>query len=281
MKDKKLYLEVKDHTVSNEIFQLIRNEKYDMLETFPQPSSDKLPEYYKSENYISHTDSRRNFFEGVYHLVKKYSLKQKLKLIEKYSSSEKTLLDIGCGTGDFLQTALNAGWEVKGIEPNKKARDIANKKTSNKVFTPEALDDFQDASFNVVTLWHVLEHLPDLEQHIKLLDRLLKHDGTLIIAVPNFKSHDAKHYKEFWAAYDVPRHLWHFSRQSIEKLFLETGMTVSKIKPMPFDAFYVSLLSEKYKTGRIKPIKGFFRGLISNFKASRSGEWSSLIYVLR
>ena len=281
MKDKKLYLEVKDHSVSGEIFQLVYNEEYDILETFPQLSPDKLSEYYKSENYISHTDSRRNVFERVYHLVRRYSLKQKLKLIEKHSHSGKTLLDIGCGTGDFLKTALNAGWEVQGVEPNERARTIANRKTNNKVDTPGALDNFQDASFDVITLWHVLEHLPNLEQQIKMLSRLLKRDGILIIAVPNFKSYDAKHYKTFWAAYDVPRHLWHFSKDSIKKLFSDIGMTLYQIKPMLFDSFYVSLLSEKYKSGKIKPLKGFYRGLVSNLKAIRSGEWSSLIYLLK
>ena len=281
MKDKKLYLEVKDHSVSGEIFQLVYNKEYDILETFPQLSPDKLSEYYKSENYISHTDSRRNVFERVYHLVRQYSLKQKLKLIEKHSHSGKTLLDVGCGTGDFLKTALNAGWEVQGVEPNERARAIANRKTNNKVDTPGALDNFQDASFDVITLWHVLEHLPNLEQQIKMLSRLLKRDGILIIAVPNFKSYDAKHYKTFWAAYDVPRHLWHFSKDSIKKLFSDIGMTLYQIKPMLFDSFYVSLLSEKYKSGKIKPLKGFYRGLVSNLKAIRSGEWSSLIYLLK
>ena len=281
MKDKKLYLEVKDHSVSGEIFQLVYNKEYDILETFPQLSQDKLSEYYKSENYISHTDSRRNVFERVYHLVRRYSLKQKLKLIEKHSHSGKTLLDVGCGTGDFLKTALNAGWEVQGVEPNERARAIANRKTNNKVDTPGALDNFQDASFDVITLWHVLEHLPNLEQQIKMLSRLLKRDGILIIAVPNFKSYDAKHYKTFWAAYDVPRHLWHFSKDSVKKLFSDIGMTLYQIKPMLFDSFYVSLLSEKYKSGKIKPLKGFYRGLVSNLKAIRSGEWSSLIYLLK
>ena len=281
MKEKSLYLEVKDHSVSGKIFQLLYNEKYDMLETAPQPSLDKLPEYYQSENYISHTDSKRNLFEKAYHLVRHYSLKQKIKFIERHSESGKKLLDIGCGTGDFLKSAIDSDWKVHGVEPNEQARAIANYKTNNKVFTPEVLDDFPQASFNIITLWHVLEHLPNLEQQIKTLNRLLKKEGTLIIAVPNYKSYDAEYYKSFWAAYDAPRHLWHFSKESIDKLFSEVGMTVSEIKPMAFDSFYVSLLSEKYQTGKMKFFNGFFRGLLSNLKAKSSGEWSSLIYVLK
>lgn len=280
MKEKRVYLEVNDHSVSGEIFQLLYNEKYKMLETAPQPSADSLPRYYQSENYISHTDSKRNLFEKAYHLVRNYSLKQKIKLVEKHSKSKKELLDIGCGTGDFLKSALDSGWTVSGIEPNAQARAIANEKTNNSVLSPKALDDFPEASFSAITLWHVLEHLSNLEQQIKTFTKLLKKEGTLIIAVPNYKSYDANYYKAFWAAYDVPRHLWHFSQDSIKMLFIEEGMTVSEIKPMPFDSFYVSLLSEKYKTGKMKFFRGFYRGLVSNIKARRSGEWSSLIYIL-
>ena len=252
-----------------------------MLETFPQPEIDTLANYYKSKDYISHTDSKRNLFEKVYHWVRNYSLQQKLKLINKYSSQPNSLLDIGCGTGDFLATAQKAGWQIQGIEPDAGARVIANKKTSNSVKDVEALEDFANASFDVITLWHVLEHLPNLDEQIKILDKLLKPEGTLILAVPNFKSYDATHYKEFWAAYDVPRHFWHFSQDSVSKLFSKVGMHVVLTKPMIFDSYYVSLLSEKYKSGKMKMLSAFFTGFISNRKAKRSGEYSSLIYILK
>ena len=281
MDTKNVFLEVKDHSVSGERFQLLYNNELDMLETFPQPEMDTLANYYKSEDYISHTDSKRNLFEKVYHWVRDYSLRQKLKLINKYSSQPNSLLDIGCGTGDFLATAQKAGWEIQGVEPDAGARVIANKKTSNSVKDVEALEDFANASFDVITLWHVLEHLPNLDEQIKILDKLLKPEGTLILAVPNFKSHDAKHYKEFWAAYDVPRHFWHFSQDAISKLFSKVGMHVVQTKPMIFDSYYVSLLSEKYKTGKMKMLSAFFIGFISNRKAKRSGEYSSLIYILK
>ena len=281
MDTKNVFLEVKDYSVSGERFQLLYNNELDMLETFPQPEIDTLANYYKSEDYISHTDSKRNLFEKVYHWVRNYSLQQKLKLINKYSSQPNSLLDIGCGTGDFLATAQKAGWEIQGVEPDAGARVIANKKTSNSVKDVEALEDFANASFDVITLWHVLEHLPNLDEQIKILDKLLKPEGTLILAVPNFKSHDAKHYKEFWAAYDVPRHFWHFSQDAISKLFSKVGMHVVQTKPMIFDSYYVSLLSEKYKTGKMKMLSAFFTGFISNRKAKRSGEYSSLIYILK
>lgn len=276
-----IYLKLKDYSVSGEAFELIQNSEYGFLETLPQPPLDKLPDYYESEDYISHTDSKRNVFEKAYHLVRQISLKKKLKLINSYSTEEKNLLDVGCGTGDFLQIAKQNNWIVSGIEPNEKARSIANKKTNDSVFEINLLSKFKENSFDVITLWHVLEHLPNLEDHISLFKKILKPNGTLIIAVPNYKSYDAKHYKQFWAAYDVPRHLWHFNKASISKLVSKQTMEVIKIKPMWFDAFYVSLLSEKYKSGKINFVKGFWIGLLSNLKSIRSKEASSLIYVVK
>ncbi len=280
----KPYLKIKDHSVSGEEFELIENSEYGFLETHPQPSKEKLPDYYKSEDYISHTDTKRNLFEKVYHLVRTFTLNRKLSLINSYvskTSEEKNILDIGCGTGDFLQTAQKNDWIVSGIEPNDDARTIANQKTNNSVFNIEHLLEFKNHSFDIITLWHVLEHLPNLEEHVHLLKKLLKPEGRIIIAVPNYKSYDAKKYKEFWAAYDVPRHLWHFNKVAMSKLFSKVLMKVEKIKPMWFDAFYVCLLSEKYKTGKMNFIKGFLNGFISNFKAIGSKEVSSLIYIIK
>ncbi|MBR9756903.1 MAG: class I SAM-dependent methyltransferase [Algicola sp.] len=281
MNESNLVLEVKDHSVSGEMFQLRYHSDLELLETHPKPEGEKLSEYYKSEDYISHTDSKRNLFEKVYHFIKGIALKQKLKLINSFPVSEKTLLDVGCGTGDFLQTAKNGGWSIYGIEPNAKARTMADEKNNHRVFDVDALQKFEKGSFDVITLWHVLEHLPDLHAQIKTLSQLLKPSGRIVVAVPNFKSYDATHYKNFWAAFDVPRHLWHFSQTAISKLFSKEDLKVEKTLPMKFDAFYVSLLSEQYKTGSKNPIKAFWVGLLSNIKATRSGEYSSLIYVLK
>lgn len=278
---KQTYLTLKDHSVSKEEFQLLYNEELDMLETFPQPQGEKLSEYYKSEDYISHTDTKRNLLEFVYHKVREISLRRKLKLINSFQSESKTLLDIGCGTGDFLETALKDNWEITGIEPNESARQIANSKTNNAVFETEELSKLKSNSFDVITLWHVLEHLPNLEMHTALLKSLLKPNGTLVIAVPNYKSYDAEYYKNFWAAYDVPRHLWHFSKNSISKLFSKEQMELMKLLPMKFDAYYVCLLSEKYKSGIMNPMKAFWVGWLSNRKAKRTNEYSSHIYVLK
>ncbi|WP_397364173.1 class I SAM-dependent methyltransferase [Olleya sp. R77988] len=282
-------LKVKDHSVSGEEFQLVKNKTYGFLETIPKPSLEDLPEYYKTEDYISHTDSKRNLFEKAYHSIRQISLKKKLKLINSFNilenqqdkSEQKTLLDFGCGTGDFLKTAQSNNWNVSGIEPNEDARKIANQKTSNTVFGSDHLMSFTKHSFDVITLWHVLEHVPNLEEQIKQLKNLLKQDGILIVAVPNYKSYDATYYKQFWAAYDVPRHLWHFNQTSVSKLFSSIKMKVIKTKPMVFDSYYVSLLSEKYKSGKMKIFNASWTGFKSNLKAKSSGEYSSLIYIIK
>lgn len=275
------FLTVKDHSVSGEEFQLTYNEALDMLETYPQPSEDKLGDYYESQDYISHTDAKRNIFERLYHFIKSIALKRKLKLINSFGFENKNLLDVGCGTGDFLKIVKDNNWSVSGIEPNKGARVIANQKTNNAVFDIDHLMKFETQSFDVITLWHVLEHLPKLEWHISILESLLKPNGRLIIAVPNFNSYDANYYKSYWAAFDVPRHLWHFSQNSISKLVSEKNMKIEQTLPMVFDAYYVSLLSEKYKNGIMNPFKAFWIGFLSNMKAKRNNEYSSLIYVIQ
>lgn len=280
MTKKTTYLKVKDYSVSGEEFQLIHNTELDMLETDPQPSEDTLGDYYESDDYISHTDGKRNLFEKVYHIIKSVALKRKLKLINSFQSKHKQILDVGCGTGDFLQVAKEYNWTVSGIEPNEKARVVANQKTDNAVFEIKHLLTFEPNSFDVITLWHVLEHLPKLETHISIFESLLKPNGHLVIAVPNFKSYDANHYNHFWAAFDAPRHLWHFSQTAISRLVERKNMTVVKTVPMIFDAYYVSLLSEKYKNGFMNPLKAFWIGWRSNRKAKRSGEYSSLIYII-
>jgi 2-polyprenyl-3-methyl-5-hydroxy-6-metoxy-1,4-benzoquinol methylase len=271
------FKKVRDYSVSKEIFELHHNPEYDILITFPKPSLEKLPSYYESADYISHTDGKRSLFERAYHLIKGIALKNKLKLINAQSQKGK-LLDIGAGTGDFLVVAKRDGWETTGIEPSEKAKGIAINKG---VKFADSLTVLENNSFDIITMWHVLEHVPNLEDYIKELKRLLKPSGTIIIAVPNFKSFDSEYYGKFWAAYDVPRHIWHFSKTAIEKLFSEKGMKLVNVLPMKFDSFYVSLLSEKYKSGRMNFIRAFFVGLKSNLSGKKTNEYSSHIYIIK
>ena len=270
------FLECKDDTVSGEIYQVMMNSEYDMLVTVPVP--DNLSEYYKSENYISHTDASKSLLDKVYQLVKNITLKRKLKLINSFNTTSKNILDVGAGTGDFLKVCKKGSWNVIGVEPSLDARNIASKKG---IVLFEDLSKVKDIQFDVITLWHVLEHVENLEEYILCLQKLLSKDGKLVVAVPNFKSYDANYYKQHWAAFDVPRHLWHFSQNSISKLFSKENMIVENTIPMKFDAYYVSLLSNKYKTGKMNVVKSFFRGFVSNLRAKRTKEYSSLIYVLK
>lgn len=271
------FKKVKDYSVSKEIFELHHNPEYDLLITFPKPSLEKLPSYYESDDYISHTDGKRSLFERAYHFIKGIALKNKLKLINEQSPKGK-LLDIGAGTGDFLVIAKNDGWNTTGIEPSAKAKAIAINKG---VTFAESLAELESNSFDVITMWHVLEHVPNLEEYITELKRLVKPSGTIVIAVPNFKSFDADYYGKFWAAFDVPRHIWHFSKTAIEKLFAEKEMKLVEVLPMKFDSFYVSLLSEKYKTGKMNFVRAFFVGWKSNLSGKKTKEFSSHIYIIK
>jgi 2-polyprenyl-3-methyl-5-hydroxy-6-metoxy-1,4-benzoquinol methylase len=276
--NKKHFLTVKDYSVSKETFDLYHDEALDMLITHPQPSLENLGKYYESEDYISHTDNKRSLFEKLYHFIKSIALKNKLHLINSLQFQKGKILDIGAGTGEFLAVAKNDGWQTMGVEPSVKAKAIAKSKGVSFV---EQTSELENQSFDVISMWHVLEHVPDLDKQIKELKRLLKPTGTLIIAVPNFKSFDAKHYGKFWAAFDVPIHFWHFSKTAIKMLFEKEEMKLEKVLPMQFDSFYVSLLSEKYKSGKMNFIKAFFIGLQSNWKAKENFEYSSHIYVLK
>ncbi len=273
----KLFMQVKDFSVSQENFDLLHNEELDMLVTSPQPSLEKLPSYYESDDYISHTDGKRSLFEKMYHIVKIIALQNKLKLINS-QSFKGNLLDIGAGTGDFLVVAKNNGWKIKGIEPGEKPKAIAVNKG---VSFANDLSELENNSFDIITMWHVLEHVPNLEFQIKELKRLLKPNGTILIAVPNFNSFDANYYGKFWAAFDVPRHLWHFSKTAIDKLFSKENLQLIQVMPMKYDSFYVSLLSEKYKNGKMNFLKAFWIGFKSNRYGSRNNEYSSHTYVIK
>ena len=280
--DSKVVMRSKDFTVSNESFELVLDESLDMLITSPQPSIDNLAKYYESESYISHTDSNQSLFDKAYQFVKRFTISQKVKLIFKQiesNTSQKSILDIGCGTGDFLMACQTQGLKVFGVEPNDKATNIAQNKLE--ITINSDITHFTSQTFDCITMWHVLEHVPNLPEYISSLKKLLKPNGTLIVAVPNYKSFDAKYYGQFWAAFDVPRHLWHFSKTSIRLLFERENMKIVKMIPMKFDSYYVSLLSEKYKTGSSNPVKAFLVGLRSNLLALFSKEYSSIIYVIK
>ncbi|MBK6935919.1 MAG: class I SAM-dependent methyltransferase [Chitinophagaceae bacterium] len=274
-------LQAKDFTASNETFTIFECHSCTFRFTQDVPGATSIAPYYKAESYISHTDSTKGLINRLYHSVRKLTIRQKCKLVKKVTGRGKgNMLDVGAGTGVFVKAMLENGWQVTGLEPDAEARKVAKEVYGATLSSIEDFYHLPDNSFDAITLWHVLEHVHDLKGYMAKLKSLLKESGRLIIAVPNYTSGDAAVYKEFWAAYDVPRHLYHFSPQSMQKLVEESGLRILQYKPMWFDSFYVSMLSSKYKSGKTSLPGAFFYGLKSNFRAlGDKKRCSSVIYV--
>lgn len=273
------FLTCKDYTVSGETFSLQKCSNCGFVITSPRPLQNFLGNYYKSENYVSHSDTQKGLINKMYHWVRKITLKRKLRLIEKINHFQKgSVLDFGCGTGYFLKTCLQAGWQAEGVEPDENARKIASNNTNKPIFA--SLQEIKNTQFDIITLWHVLEHIPDLNETLSALKSLLKPTGKLIVAVPNRDSYDAQVFGAFWAAYDVPRHLWHFSKNDMQALCQKHHLQIQEILPMPFDAYYISLMSILYQTGKTQFVRAFWQGFLSNWKAGKQNT-SSLIYVIK
>jgi 2-polyprenyl-3-methyl-5-hydroxy-6-metoxy-1,4-benzoquinol methylase len=279
----KLFLTCEDFTVSHEKFSIQQCADCNFKFTSPRPQRDELGRYYKSEEYVSHSDTKKGIINRLYHMVREYTILKKLRLVLRYSKPGN-ILDYGCGTGAFLEVCKKAKWNVFGIEPDSDARRIAADRIG---FNPSVdIEAFRQTNagtkLKVITLWHVLEHVPDLNGWFSFVDEFLDSDGTLVVAVPNCSSYDAQKFQEYWAAYDVPRHLWHFTPADIETLFRKHGYALKETLPMVFDAFYVTMLSQKYKFGKTNLFTSFWTGLKSNFKANKTGKtFSSQIYVLK
>jgi 2-polyprenyl-3-methyl-5-hydroxy-6-metoxy-1,4-benzoquinol methylase len=268
-----------DHTVSKEAFPISECEKCKFLFTNPIPPLSELGSYYESEDYISHSNSKKGLFNSLYQFVRLFTIKSKLQLIGKPKGQ---LLEIGCGTGELLHAAQKAGWKVQGVEPSENARKQAIDNYNLPILPSIEELKIEENSQDTIMLWHVIEHIPNLNEVLEKFSKWLKEDGQLIMATPNHKSWDAQHYKENWAAYDVPRHLYHYSAQSMKELGDKHKLTLIKRKGMPFDAYYVSMLSEKIKSGKVKILKGACNGLRSNLHAFfKSGEYSSMIYIMK
>lgn len=280
--DTGILLTCTDHLVSREKFPLFSCRSCKFVFTNDYPDEDISGKYYESEEYISHTDSEKTFFEKVYRQVRKIMLRRKLKLVSGTTGLAKgSILDIGCGTGHFLNEMKMSGWNTTGIEISPKAREYASSAFELKVFPPDEVSSFGDKSFNCITLWHVLEHLHSPFKWFEEIRRLLADKGKVIVALPNCSSYDAVYYKENWAAWDVPRHLWHFNPDTFMLFAKKTGFKVKTIRTLPFDVFYISILSEKHKASPASFFMGMIRGLIFSgrtfFGRNRS---SSVVYVL-
>lgn len=273
-----IHLSLKDYFLTQEPFDIMVCEDCGLLYTTPKPSDEKLGDYYKSDDYYSHQENKKGFIPRVYEAVKSVNLKHKIAIATQGKEPDR-LLDVGCGVGDFLHYAEQNGWQCTGAEPSEDAASIAKKRIKAEIMLPKDLEKLPDESFDVITMWHVLEHVSDLQWQVNQLNRLLKKGGRLVIALPNFRSYDAQYYKDKWAAYDVPRHLNHFSQDSIAKIFNINSLVQKPTQKLVWDAFYISFMSEKYRQKSLPLLRGIYRGMISNLKARKNGEWSSLVYV--
>jgi 2-polyprenyl-3-methyl-5-hydroxy-6-metoxy-1,4-benzoquinol methylase len=276
-------LTAKDHTVSGEEFDIWHCGHCTGRFTQNVPSSGRIGRYYQSQEYISHSETRKGLINRLYHSVRKITLRSKQNWVKASTGLKQgSLLDIGSGTGAFIHYMQQNGWNATGLEPDEQARRNAKKLYNMDAQPVEQLFSLPSGSFDAITMWHVMEHVHEAHAYLQHMSTLLKPDGVLLIAVPNYTSLDADHYGAYWAAYDVPRHLYHFSPLAMQQLLQQHHFRVAKKHPMVFDAFYVSLLSEKYKTGRSRLLTGFWNGFRSYRKGLKNVDLcSSIVYECR
>jgi SAM-dependent methyltransferase len=272
------YMETSDHFLTKEYFSLVKCNACGFVFTNPIPDLKDLSSYYDSPDYLSHKVDAFSVKGFLYDRIRDFNIRKKYNLVKRFSGGGK-ILDIGQGTGELLAYFSKKGWEVTGIEPNKSAREFAQKKYNLSVFDEAELDSLNASSFDAITLWHVIEHVPELKGRMEQIRKLLKKDGYLFIAVPMLDSPDALKYGKYWAALDVPRHLYHFTQHTMNELLTQNGFKLISSVPMKFDAFYVSLLSEQYKGNKLPYVSAFLNGLESNRKTRKTNNYSSMIFV--
>lgn len=270
-------LQLKDYFLTKEDFSIVECPCCGLRFTQPRPSPDVIGKYYQSEAYYSHQENKKGFVPRVYEFVKSFNIKNKAKMAIEGLPVGK-LLDIGCGVGDFLVDVQKQGWDVHGVEPSDAAKRIAETRLGLLPKSPSEYSSFDDHSFDVITMWHVLEHIDDLHFQTSEIVRLLKPGGRLVIALPNFQSFDCQHYKDKWAAWDVPRHLNHFAPDTLRAIITSIGFQNIDTQKLIWDAYYISYMSEGFLRHSFPLIRGTWYGLKSNCKARRNGMYSSLVY---
>ena len=272
-----------DHYASGEAFHLCRCSACGFLFTQDFPVEAEIGRYYETPDYISHSDTRKGLVNTLYHWVRTVMLGRKARLVMNEAHRRRgRLLDIGTGTGYFAHAMDERGWRVDAIEKNAQARAFAKEHFGLEVLPDGAWASLQEGAYDVITLWHVLEHLEHLDETWETLNTLLTDKGMLLVAVPNCSSYDARKYGAYWAAYDVPRHLWHFTPSTIQQFASKHGFIMSERHPMPFDAFYVSMLSERYMNRSLPFLRGMLTGTLAWFSSLVQKERSSsMIYVFR
>lgn len=275
------FLTCEDYVATNERFKLIKCSSCDFVFTSPRPESDKCSKYYESSKYISHQDEDNSLIIKLYRLVRNRNMKWKINTIEKYHTNKGQLLDYGCGLGDFLNYSKQQGWNSVGLDISENARKTVKERYNIDVFPNSDIFKLDEKSKEVISLWHVLEHVYNLDETLNEFKRILKDNGTLFIALPNRQSWDGNHYKNYWDGYDVPRHIYHFTPKDLEVLMKRIGFKIVEKQGMFFDAFYICMRSEMHKGNKLKFILGGIKGMISNIKAYKSNNYSSILYIIK
>lgn len=275
----KPFLTCKDYLVSQAEFAIQSCSKCGFRFTNPRPDNSSIGQYYQSADYVSHNDQSAGIINKLYRLVRQYTLRQKLNLINSVQPQKGKLLDVGCGTGLFLEMGQQGGWKITGVEPDDTARTAAMNRLKTNVV--ETIQEVGEKPYDIITMWHVLEHVPNLQETIQELKSRLKTGGILLLALPNSDSLDAEHFKQYWAAYDIPRHLSHFTPSTINRLVSQAGFTLSATKPMYFDSFYIGMLSTRHRDGSTNWIESIYQGIRSNWSGRKTGNYSSLIYLFK
>lgn len=277
--------QLKDYYVSGETFSTSKCNNCGFVFTNPRPDINEIGKYYQSANYTSHHASDTSLFHKLYRLVRNYMYNKKMSRIASHLNRNiqaSAFLDYGAASGDFLSYCISVGiTQVSGVEQDAVCRKIALDQHGVFLKSPREMADFKEASFDVITLWHVLEHIHNLDEMIQHFHHLLNENGILVISVPNVDALDRVMYEEYWSAYDVPRHLYHFNKKTISTLMSRLGFKLENTYPLIFDSYYISLHSEWYKkSGKIAAIlKAIKNGFLSNWSARKTGNYSSLIYV--
>ena len=228
-------------------YTLVRCVKCSLVYLNPRPVEESSGVFYESSEYTPFvsTGKQRSIMDRVYVAIREMNNRWKRRQIEALQPERGRLLDVGCGTGEFLQAMHAAGWQVRGVERDAKAAAYAVEQLQLDVVCG-SLDTvpLAPASFDVVTMWHVLEHLYQPHKALMQVRDVLRPGGLLVIAVPNLLSLDARYYRQNWVAFDAPRHVQHFSPKSLRSLCEMHSFAHLRTRMLPFDPFFNALMSE-------------------------------------
>ena len=267
-------IETKDYLVTHESFFVEEKEK-GISFTHPVIADEEIDKYYNTTAYLSHS-SNKTLISFFFDLFSNIMVKKKTSFMLGLGGVS-AYLDYGCGIGKLISSMNKKGVASYGYDTSSLAISVCNNKSLN---ASSNLDDLPN-KYDLISFWHSLEHVSDYTKVLKKTKKMLSKNGTMVVALPNYDSFDAKFYSKFWAAYDTPRHRVHFTKKGFIKAASQLGFEVVKTKPLFLDSFYISMMSEKYKQSLFYFLKGLFIGALSNLFFFFTKQASSHTYVLK